>query len=161
MEENETAPEAADWGWMTQALMLAQEAEAVGEVPVGAIIISPTGTALGHGYNRTIADVDPTAHAEVVALRAAARQCGNHRLVGCAAYVTLEPCAMCVGALIQARVARLVFAADDPKAGAIHSVLALAAQPQLNHAFRVTAGVRAEEAGELLRRFFQRRRSSG
>ncbi len=159
--QNERSPEAADWNWMAEALALARQAEAVEEVPVGALIISPAGEVLGRGHNRTITDRDPTAHAEVVALREAARRLGNHRLVGCAAYVTLEPCAMCVGAFLQARIARLVFAADDPKAGAIHSVLALAAHPQLNHAFPVTAGVRAEEAGELLRRFFQRRRGAG
>ncbi len=159
--QNERPPEATDWNWMAEALALAQQAEAAEEVPVGALIVSPAGEVLGRGYNRTITDRDPTAHAEVVALREAARRLGNHRLVGCAAYVTLEPCAMCVGAFLQARIARLVFAASDPKAGAIHSVLALAAHPQLNHAFPVTAGIRAEEAGELLRRFFQRRRGAG
>lgn len=158
--ENERPPDAADWDWMAEALALARQAETAEEVPVGALVVSPAGEVVGRSYNRTISDRDPTAHAEIVALREAAHRLGNHRLVGCAAYVTLEPCAMCVGAFIQARIARLVFAADDPKAGAVHSVLALAAHPQLNHAFPVTAGVRAEEAGELLRRFFQRRRGA-
>ncbi len=158
--QDESPPGAADWEWMAQALALAREAEAAGEIPVGAVVVSAQGAPLGRGYNRTIAAVDPTAHAEVVALREAARRLGNHRLGGCTVYVTLEPCAMCVGALIQARIARLVYAADDPKAGAIVSVLALAAHPQLNHSFPVSGGVRAEEAADLLRQFFQRRRGS-
>lgn len=155
---NESPPSGADWDWMAQALELARAAAAAEEVPVGAVIISPGGAVLGRGRNHTIAAVDPTAHAEILALRQAARRLGNHRLAGCTAYVTLEPCAMCAGALIQARIARLVYAADDPKAGAIRSVLALAAHPQLNHSFPVTAGVRADEASALLRAFFQSRR---
>lgn len=156
---NAQSPADADSDWMAQALALARGAELAGEVPVGALIVSAEGTLLGRGYNRTVLDVDPTAHAEMVALREAAWKCGNHRLVGCVAYVTLEPCAMCAGAMVQARIARLVYGADDPKAGAIRSVLALAAHPQLNHSFAVTAGVRAEECAALLRAFFQKRRA--
>lgn len=157
--ENWLPPSGADWDWMALALDLARRAEAAGEVPVGALIISPAGEVAGRGFNHTITSMDPTAHAEIVALRRAAEHAGNHRLTGYAAYVTLEPCAMCAGALLQARIARLVYAADDPKAGAIRSVLALAAHPRLNHSFQVTAGVRADEAAVLLREFFQRRRS--
>lgn len=156
---DEMPPNAADWDWMAEALELARGAELAGEVPVGAIIVSPRGERLGRGYNRTTLDVDPTAHAEIVALREAAWKAGNHRLLDCTAYVTIEPCAMCVGALIQARVARLVYGADEPKAGAIRSALALAAHPRLNHALAVVAGVRADECGGLLTAFFQRRRA--
>ena len=151
--------EGADADWMTQAIELARAAELAGEVPVGALVLSPEGALLGRGYNRTILDVDPSAHAEIVALREAAWRLGNHRLPGCIVVATLEPCVMCAGALVQARIARLVYGADDPKAGAIRSVLELAAHPRLNHAFTVTAGVRAAECGELLRAFFQRRRA--
>ena len=153
------SPEAGDQEWMAQALDLARAAELAGEVPVGAIVVSPEGVVLGRGYNRTILDVDPSAHAEIVALREAAWKTGNHRLAGCTVIATLEPCAMCAGALVQARVARLVYGADDPKAGAIRSVLELAAHPRLNHSFAVAAGVRGEECGALLRAFFERRRA--
>lgn len=132
-----------------------------GEVPVGAIVVNAQGEVVGRGYNRTILDIDPSAHAEIVALREAAWKVGNHRLAGCVVYTTIEPCAMCAGALVQARVARLVYGADDPKCGAIRSVLKLAEHPQLNHRFAVVAGVMAEECGEVIRRFFRRRRDRG
>jgi tRNA(adenine34) deaminase len=145
---------------MAVALKLARAAELAGEVPVGAVVISADGDLLGRGYNRTLLDVDPTAHAELVALREAAWKCGNHRLLGATVYVTIEPCVMCVGALIQARIARLVYGADEPKAGALRSVPSLAQHPALNHRFEVTAGPLAAECSDLVRQFFQRKRAS-
>lgn len=127
------------------------------EVPVGAVLVHD-GRELARGRNRTIADRDPSAHAEIVALRGAARAAGDHR-VGGTMYVSLEPCAMCMGALVQARVERLVFAARDPKAGAAVSLYSLGSDPRLNHRFPVDEGPLAEESGELLREFFRRRRS--
>ncbi|MGH9418219.1 MAG: tRNA adenosine(34) deaminase TadA [Terriglobales bacterium] len=147
-----------DAAWMAEALKLARGAELAGEVPVGAVVLSAAGVVVGRGYNRTRLDLDPTAHAELVALREAAWKLGNHRLVGCCLYVTIEPCAMCVGALIQARIARLVYAADEPKAGALRSVPSLAQHPALNHRFEVTSGVLAAEAAGLIQQFFQRKR---
>lgn len=144
---------------MAAALDLARAAELAGEVPVGAVVVSPAGLLLGRGYNRTLLDVDPTAHAELVALREAAFRLGNHRLAGCVVYATIEPCVMCAGALIQARVARLVYGADEPKSGALRSTPSLARHPALNHRFEVTAGVMAAECGELVREFFRRRRA--
>jgi tRNA(adenine34) deaminase len=149
---------AADREFMRAAILLARGAEMAGEVPVGALVIAADGKVVGRGYNRTILDQDPTAHAEVVALREAAWKLGNHRLGGCALYVTIEPCAMCAGAMVQARIARLVYGADDPKAGAIRSILALADHPRLNHRFEVTPGILSQECGEVLSRFFQSRR---
>ncbi len=143
---------------MQEALKLAGGAELAGEVPVGAVVVSAQGGLLGRGYNRTLLDVDPSAHAEIVALREAAWRTGNHRLNGATVYVTIEPCLMCVGALIQARIARLVYGADEPKAGALRSQPSLAAHPTLNHSFSVTAGVCAPECGAVVRRFFQTRR---
>lgn|SRR5487761_131984 len=148
----------ADPGWMRMALDMARGAQIAGEVPVGAVVVSAEGELLGRGYNRTLLDADPSAHAEIVALRAAAWKLGNPRLGGCTLYATIEPCAMCSGALIQARIERLVYGAEDPKAGALHSVPTLAAHPALNHAFAVTSGVLADECGELLREFFRERR---
>ena len=141
------------------ALDLAQGAQLAGEVPVGALVVGPRGELLGRGYNRTLLEADPSAHAEIVALRAAAWKLGNPRLGGCTLYATIEPCAMCAGALIQARIERLVYGADDPKAGALRSVPSLAAHPALNHSFAVTAGVLGAECGELLRVFFRQRRA--
>ena len=146
--------------WMAQALDLARAAELAGEVPVGAIVISAEGDLLGRGYNRTRLDVDPSAHAEIVALRDAAWKAGNHRLPGATLYVTIEPCVMCVGALIQARIARLVYGAPEPKSGALHSQPDLARHPALNHAFTVISGVMAPECGTLVSDFFRRRRGS-
>lgn len=151
--------DALDRGWMEEALKLARAAELAGEVPVGAVVVTAEGEAAGRGYNRTLLDVDPTAHAEVVALREAAWKLGNHRLAGCSVYVTVEPCVMCVGALVQARVARVVYSAPEPKSGALRSQPSLAAHPALNHAFEVTGGVLAEECAALVRAFFQRKRS--
>lgn len=144
---------------MTEALKLARAAELAGEVPVGAIVVSDAGEALGRGYNRTLLDMDPTAHAELVALREAAWRAGNHRLNGATVYVTIEPCVMCVGALIQARIARLVYGAEEPKSGALHAHPSLAAHPALNHSFAVTAGVLAPDCAALVQQFFQRRRT--
>jgi tRNA(adenine34) deaminase len=145
-----------------EALALAMDearaAAAAGEVPVGAIVIA-NGAVVGRGQNRVLRDLDPTAHAEIVALREAGRALGNYRLTGCEIFVTLEPCAMCAGAMIHARLSRLVYAAADPKAGAVGSVLQVLNHPQLNHQMVVTSGELAEESGELLRSFFRERRT--
>ena len=127
------------------------------EVPIGAVVVHD-GAVLARGQNRVLRDQDPTAHAEIVALRAAAHAIGNYRLNGCTLFVTLEPCAMCAGAMIHARIDRLVFAVVDPKAGAAGSVLEVVNHPQLNHKMVVEQGILAEEAGELLRGFFRDRR---
>jgi tRNA(adenine34) deaminase len=142
---------------MQAALDEARLAAEAGEVPIGAVVVR-AGEIVARGQNRVLRDVDPTAHAEMVALRAAAEAVGNYRLNGCTLYVTLEPCAMCAGAMIHARLDRLVFAAADPKAGAAGSVLAVLNHPQLNHQMVVEQGIFAEEAGELLRSFFRKRR---
>lgn len=139
------------------ALDEARTAAAAGEVPIGAIILAG-GLVVGRGQNRVLRDLDPTAHAEIVALRQAARVLGNYRLTGCELFVTLEPCAMCAGAMIHARLDRLIYAAADPKAGAVSSVLQVLNHPQLNHQMRVASGELGEESGELLRSFFRERR---
>ena len=144
---------------MNLALAEARSCVERGEVPVGAVVVVD-GVAVATGGNRTLTDTDPTAHAEVVALRAAARAFGNHRLPGATLYVTLEPCAMCAGAIIQARIARLVYGADDPKAGGVTSHFGICATDFLNHRVEVTGGVLADECGELLRQFFRQRRKS-
>lgn len=146
-----------DEGWMGRALELAGRAAAEGEVPVGAVVVRD-GAELGAGWNRPIARCDPSAHAEVEALRAAARAAGNYRLPGAVLYVTLEPCAMCAGAVLQARLARVVFAAPDPRAGALGSALDLFAAPGLNHRPECVGGVRADEASARLLAFFRERR---
>lgn len=143
---------------MQQALDCAREAERLGEVPVGAVIADANGAVLARAANAPISRHDPTAHAEILALRAAGRALGNYRLPGCVLYVTLEPCAMCVGALVHARVARIVYAATDPKTGACGSVFDLAASSKLNHRIEVTGGVLADESAALLRQFFGARR---
>jgi tRNA(adenine34) deaminase len=148
---------ATDEQWMAQALALAEAAAARGEVPVGAVVVCDDAV-VGRGGNAPIADNDPTAHAEIFALREAARVLGNYRLPGCALYVTLEPCAMCAGAILHARLSRLVFGARDPKTGACGSVIDLFAQPTLNHHTSVTPGVAADSCGALLTRFFAARR---
>jgi tRNA(adenine34) deaminase len=140
------------------ALDEARAAAAAGEVPVGAIVVAK-GVIVGRGQNRVLRDLDPTAHAEIVALREAARSMGNYRLSGCEIFVTLEPCAMCAGAMIHSRLSRLVYAAADPKAGAVGSVLQVLNHPQLNHQMVVNSGELAEESGELLRSFFRERRT--
>jgi len=142
---------------MRLAMAQADQAEAIGEVPVGAVIVLE-GEVIGTGYNRVIIDHDPTAHAEIVALRAAAHHAGNYRLPGATLYVTLEPCAMCAGALVHGRIRRIVFAATDPKAGAGGSVMQILDHPQLNHRCEIEGGVLAEEASEKLTRFFRARR---
>jgi len=145
---------------MQEALALAREAGVRGEVPVGAVAVHD-GVIVGRGANAREGVADPTAHAELVAIREAARRLGRWRLSGVTLYVTLEPCAMCAGAMVLARIDRLVYAAGDPKAGAVGSLMDLSADPRLNHRFPVTRGVLADEAGELLRAFFRARRSNG
>ena len=143
--------------FMRRALELARKAAAEGEVPVGSVVVAE-GKVVGEGWNRPIAARDPTAHAEIQAMRAAATALGNYRLSGATLYVTLEPCAMCVGAMFHARLARVVFGAADPKTGACGSVLDLFAETRLNHHAQVEGGVLAEECGALLREFFAARR---
>jgi tRNA(adenine34) deaminase len=143
---------------LSLALDQARAAAAAGEVPVGAIVVE-NGIVVGRGQNRVLRDLDPTAHAEIVAIREAARAVGNYRLAGCELFVTLEPCAMCAGAMIHARLGRLIYAAADPKAGAVGSVLQVLNHPRLNHQMLVTSGELAEESGELLRSFFRERRT--
>jgi tRNA(adenine34) deaminase len=143
------------------AMEQARAAEAAGEVPVGAIVVAPDGvTILGRGWNRVIADSDPTAHCEIVAMREAGRALGNYRLTGCTLVCTLEPCAMCAGALLHARIGRLLYAARDPKAGACGSVLSVMNHPALNHRVEVVEGVLADECGAMLTDFFRRRRAN-
>jgi tRNA(adenine34) deaminase len=142
---------------MQAALDEARLAGEAGEVPIGAVVVSE-GAIIARGQNRVLRDVDPTAHAEIVALRAATAALGNYRLTGCTLYVTLEPCAMCAGAMIHARIDRLVYAAADPKAGAAGSVLTVLNHPQLNHQMQLEQGILADEAAELLRGFFRERR---
>ncbi len=144
---------------MRLALDQARQAWAQGEVPVGAVVLDAEQACIAQGYNRTITDSDPTAHAEIVALRSAAARAGNYRLPGATVVVTLEPCAMCLGAMLHARIARVVYGAPDPKTGACGGVIDLAAEPRLNHHTQVTGGVLAEECGDLLRQFFRSRRS--
>ncbi len=152
-------PPLADEDLILLALDQAREAELAGEVPVGALILAPDGTTiLATGNNQVLRSSDPTAHAEIVALRAAGRALGNYRLTGCTLVCTLEPCSMCAGAILHARLARLLFAADDPKAGACGSVLDVLNHPRLNHQVALTRGVLAEPASTLLANFFRRRR---
>ncbi len=146
-----------DLKWMRLALEEARGAAACGEVPVGAVAVSE-GQPIARGSNRTIRDCDPTAHAEMVALRAAAKQIGNYRLAGVTLYVTIEPCAMCAGAIVQARIARLVYGADDAKGGAVISCFNVLDNPLLNHRVEVLAGVLGEESAALLQFFFAARR---
>jgi tRNA(adenine34) deaminase len=139
------------------ALEEAKRAGEEGEVPVGAVLVSG-GRVIARGRNQPIALSDPTAHAEILALREAATQVGNYRLPGCTLYVTVEPCAMCAGALLQARVGRLVFGAEDPRAGTVRSLYTLLEDKRLNHRVEVTSGVLLQECRQVLRRFFQERR---
>ena len=154
-----SAPHAADSAerWMAEALALARLAQARGEVPVGAIVVRD-GAIVGRGGNAPIAGNDPTAHAEIAALREAAQALGNYRLPGCELYVTIEPCAMCAGAIMHARIRRLVFGAPDPKTGACGSIVDLFAEPRLNHHTTVTGGVAADACAALLSDFFASRR---
>jgi tRNA(adenine34) deaminase len=147
----------ADEAWMELALEQAALAAAAGEVPVGALVIKD-GEILGRGHNRNLLDNDPTAHAEIVALRQAAARMGNHRLTGCTMIATIEPCSMCAGALIHARLARLVYGASDPKAGAAGSTVQVINHPSLNHRMEVRAGVLAGKCSEVLQKFFRQKR---
>ena len=151
-------PATNDDAWMGEALALARAAAERGEVPVGAIVVRD-GVIVGRGGNAPIAGGDPTAHAEIAALRDASRATNNYRLTGCELFTTLEPCAMCAGAMVNARVGRLVYGAADPKAGAVASLYELCGDPRLNHRLPVVAGLHAHEAGRLLREFFAERRS--
>jgi tRNA(adenine34) deaminase len=143
--------------WMEEALRAAQRALEAGEVPVGAVVICGA-KIVGRGWNRNIGDHDPTGHAEIVALREAGATVGNHRLVDCELFATIEPCAMCAGALVHARIKRLIYGADDAKAGAVRSVMQLLDHPHLNHSVEVRNGVLAGRSAELLQRFFRDRR---
>ncbi len=143
--------------WMEEALRSAQRAQETGEVPVGAVVVCE-GRIVGRGWNRNISDFDPTAHAEIVALREAGATVGNHRLSDCELFVTIEPCVMCAGAMVHARIKRLVYGADDSKAGAVQSVMQVLNHPQLNHKVEVRSGVLAGRCAELLQTFFKNRR---
>ena len=147
----------SDEVFMRQALALAKQAAQAGEVPVGAVVVKD-GTVVGRGYNRPVSGKDPTAHAEVMALRDAAQRIGNYRLGECELYVTLEPCAMCAGAIMHARVSRVAYGAADPRSGACGSVVDLFAESRLNHHASIVGGVLAEEATRLLQDFFSARR---
>lgn len=142
---------------MEEALRAAQRALEIGEVPVGAVVVC-NDSIVGRGWNRNVSERDPSAHAEMVALREACANLGNHRLEACELFATIEPCAMCAGALVHARIRRLVYGADDPKAGAVHSVITVLNHPQLNHQMNVRGGVLAGRSAELLQTFFRRRR---
>jgi len=143
--------------FMEEALRSAQRAFEMGEVPVGAVVVCE-GKIVGRGGNRNLADCDPTAHAEIVALREAGAALGNHRLEGCELFATIEPCAMCAGALVHARLKRLVYGADDPKAGAIRSVMQVLNHPSLNHRMEIRGGILAGRCAEVLQEFFRSRR---
>lgn len=143
---------------MQLALEQARQAEEAGEVPVGALVIKD-GVIVGQGQNRNLRDNDPTAHAEIVALRQASATLGNHRLTGCQVFATIEPCAMCAGAMIHARIARLIYGAADAKAGAVSSVLQVVNHPRLNHKMEVVGGVMGEECSAHLQDFFRKKRS--
>ncbi len=142
---------------MEEALLAAREALNIGEVPVGAVVILED-KIVGRGWNRNLSDHDPSAHAEIIALREAGATIGNHRLIGCELFATIEPCAMCAGAMVHSRLRRLVFGADDPKAGAVYSVMQVLNHPQLNHNMEVRGGVLADRCAGLLKDFFRERR---
>jgi tRNA(adenine34) deaminase len=158
MDESEVRETAPDERWMEEALRLARLAEVAGDVPAGAVVVCG-GRVAGRGWNQVVSLNDPCAHAEIQALRYAARELGNYRLNGCELYVTLEPCAMCAGAIIHARIARLVFGASDPKAGAVGGVMQVINHPRLNHRMEVVEGVLAGRCMEILQAFFRARRS--
>jgi tRNA(adenine34) deaminase len=156
---NDQRPTTNDELWMEEALRAAQRALDAGEVPVGAVVVLD-GNIVGRGWNRNLADSDPTAHAEITALREAGADVGNHRLGECELFATIEPCAMCAGALVHARLKRLVYGADDPKAGAVHSVMQVLNHPKLNHRMEVRGGVLAGRCAEMLQTFFRERRQN-
>lgn len=148
-----------DERWMRHALALAERArDEDDEIPVGAVVVDADGNVVGEGWNRNIAECDPSAHAEIAAMRRAGAALGNHRLIGCTLYVTLEPCAMCAMAMVHARIARVVFGAFDPKTGAAGSVFDLLADPRHNHRLEVVGGVLADIAGPMLTTYFRARR---
>jgi tRNA(adenine34) deaminase len=157
---NQRQTSVSDEFWMEEALRAAQRALEADEVPVGAVVVH-AGEIVGRGWNRNLTDSDPTAHAEIIALRQAGTNLGNHRLGDCELFATIEPCAMCAGALVHARIKRLVYGADDPKAGAVHSVIEVLNHPQLNHRMEVRGGVLAGRCAELLQSFFRSRRAEG
>jgi tRNA(adenine34) deaminase len=148
---------ASDELWMEEALRCAQRALELGEVPIGAVVICDR-KIVGRGWNRNISDSDPTAHAEIIALRETGATVGNHRLIDCELFVTIEPCVMCAGAMVHARIRRLVYGAEDPKAGAVHSAMQVLNHPRLNHSMDVRGGVLAGRSAELLHTFFKKRR---
>ncbi len=151
--------DAIDQRWMRHALALAERAQREDdEIPVGGLVVSAEGEVIGEGWNRNIAESDPSAHAEIVAMRRAGAAIGNHRLVGCTLYATLEPCAMCAMAVVHARIARVVFGAFDPKTGAAGSVFDLLADPRHNHRVEVVGGVLGDEAGAMLTNYFRAKR---
>ena len=152
-----TTSDRSDELWMEEALRCAQRALEMYEVPVGAIVVCGS-QIVGRGWNRNITDSDPTAHAEIIALREAGAIVGNHRLGPCDLFVTIEPCAMCAGAMVHARIRRLVYGADDPKAGAVRSAMQVVNHPQSNHEIEVRSGVLAGRSGEMLQTFFKNRR---
>ena len=154
---NGGAPE-HDELWMQEALRSAQRALDIGEVPVGAVVVHEA-KIVGRGFNRNLTDSDPTAHAEIVALREAGSTVGNYRLVNCDLFVTTEPCAMCAGAMVHARIRTLIYGAEDPKAGAVHSAMHVLNHPALNHQVEVRRGVLAGQCAELLQQFFRTRRA--
>ena len=158
-EPDTAALPSRDERWMRQALVLAERAQREDdEIPVGALVVDAGGNLVGEGWNRNIAENDPSAHAEIVAMRRAGAALGNHRLVGCTLYVTLEPCAMCAMAMIHARVARVVYGATDPKTGAAGSVFDLLADPRHNHRVEVLGGLLGDEAGAMLTNYFRAKR---
>ena len=150
---------AFDESMMEEALRCAHRALQAGEVPVGAVVVA-AGKIVGRGWNRNLTEHDPTAHAEIVALREAGRNIGNHRLSGCDLFVTIEPCPMCAGAAIHARLRRLVYGADDPKAGAVRSILPVINHAKLNHRMEVNSGVLAGRSADMLQEFFRQRRET-
>jgi tRNA(adenine34) deaminase len=147
---------------MLEAIELARAAEAIGEVPIGCVVVNElTGQVIGRGYNRRETDRDPTAHAEIIALREAGQSLGHWRLSDCTLYVTLEPCPMCAGAVVNARIGRLVYGCDDPKAGAVRTLFQLCEDSRLNHRVRVQSGMMADECALLLQEFFRAQRALG
>ena len=152
-----TAARSEHEAFMARALELAASAYALGEIPIGAVVVQ-AGEIVGEGYNRSITDLDPSAHAEMVAIRQAAQRLGNYRLVDCTLYVTVEPCTMCTGLLVHARIQRLVFGAAEPKAGAVQSAMKIGELSHLNHNFAVEGGILGGQCAELMSRFFKERR---
>ena len=160
MKKGPWAAEPVREAWMRAALREAEKGAAAGEIPVGAVVVSPEGKILARAHNRSVTANDPTAHAEILALRGAARKVGNYRLTGCRLVVTLEPCPMCAGAAVVARVAEIIYGTPDPKGGAVSTLYHIASDSRLNHCAAVTPGVLAEKCAVLLTSFFRARRSA-